>query len=256
MRIQILGCSAGIGAGLRTTSLLVDEQILIDCGTGVGDLAIDALSKIRHVFLTHAHLDHIAALPLLVDTLFKRLTRRPLTLHCELATYRALRRHIFNSEIWPDFFELPVGATPVIRHRPLSNAQSIEVSGLRVEAIEVNHSVPGLAYRIEGPNQAAFAFSGDTSSNDSLWSALNQHDRLDLLLVECAFPETERELSRASAHYCPSLLTNDLIKLKHRPRIYISHLKPGAEHETMRDLRELAPGFELNTLMGGAVFEL
>ncbi|MBI1991107.1 MAG: 3',5'-cyclic-nucleotide phosphodiesterase, partial [Betaproteobacteria bacterium] len=43
MRLRILGCSGGIGRGLRTTSMLLDHDILIDAGTGVGDLSIDEL---------------------------------------------------------------------------------------------------------------------------------------------------------------------------------------------------------------------
>ena len=40
MKIRILGASGGIGALARTTSILVDHDILIDAGTGVGDLAL------------------------------------------------------------------------------------------------------------------------------------------------------------------------------------------------------------------------
>ena len=57
MRIRILGCSGGIGGNLRTTSILIDDDILVDAGTGVGDLSIAELSKIDHVYLTHSHLD-------------------------------------------------------------------------------------------------------------------------------------------------------------------------------------------------------
>ena len=37
MRIRVLGCSGGIGAGSRTTALLIDEDVLIDAGTGIGE---------------------------------------------------------------------------------------------------------------------------------------------------------------------------------------------------------------------------
>jgi ribonuclease BN (tRNA processing enzyme) len=255
MRIHVLGCSAGIGAGLRTTSLLIDDDILIDCGTGVGDLGLDRLVKIRHVFLTHSHLDHIVSLPLFIDTAFEYLRQQPLILHCQDVTYRVLRRHIFNSEIWPDFFALPDPATAVVSFEPLAGGQTVGIDGRSIRAIEVNHAVPGVAYRIEGARHA-LAFSGDTSENDSLWEALNQHAGLDLLLVECAFPEAERELSIVSGHYCPSLLAQDLRKLKYRPRIYITHLKPGAEESTMAEIRSLLPQFEVNRLTGGERFEL
>ncbi|MGB8857237.1 MAG: MBL fold metallo-hydrolase, partial [Burkholderiales bacterium] len=68
MKLKILGCSGGIGGDMRTTSLLIDDDILIDAGTGVGDLSLDDLVRINHIFITHSHLDHVACIPLLVDT--------------------------------------------------------------------------------------------------------------------------------------------------------------------------------------------
>jgi phosphoribosyl 1,2-cyclic phosphodiesterase len=55
---------------------------LLDAGTGIGDLALEDLRTIRHVFLTHAHLDHIAGLPMLVDSIFEENQR------CDLAGFR------------------------------------------------------------------------------------------------------------------------------------------------------------------------
>ena len=42
MKLRILGCSGGISGDLRTTSMLLDHDVLIDAGTGVGDLSIAA----------------------------------------------------------------------------------------------------------------------------------------------------------------------------------------------------------------------
>ncbi len=50
MQIRILGCSGGVGGELRTTSLLVDDDILIDAGTGVGEMTLDEMAGIRHIF--------------------------------------------------------------------------------------------------------------------------------------------------------------------------------------------------------------
>ena len=49
MKIKVLGCSGGIGGALRTTSFLVDDDILIDAGSGVGDLSIEQLPDLFHV---------------------------------------------------------------------------------------------------------------------------------------------------------------------------------------------------------------
>ena len=107
MRVRVLGCSGGIGADLRTTSLLIDDDILIDCGTGVGDLTIQEMTKLRHIYLSHSHLDHIVMLPLLIDTIFDHLQNQPIVVHCLPETYTVLTEPVFNWKVWPNFFELP-----------------------------------------------------------------------------------------------------------------------------------------------------
>jgi hypothetical protein len=45
MQIRVLGCSGSIAAGSRTTSFLVDDDVLVDAGTGVGDLTLDEMTR-------------------------------------------------------------------------------------------------------------------------------------------------------------------------------------------------------------------
>lgn len=255
MRVRILGCSGGIGVNLRTTSLLVDNDILIDCGTGVGELEIEEMAQIRHIFLTHSHMDHIACLPLLVDTLFDRRRGTPLMLHCQPETYDALSRHIFNWKIWPNFFALPDEANAVIRYSPLLPGEISRFGARCIETVKVNHSVPGVAYRIANA-RSALAYSGDTTTNDEFWRALNAHEKLDLLIIECAFSDTDQDLSEKSMHYCPSLLAEDMTKLKHRPKTCITHLKPGEEAHIFEQVRRSLPELDLVRLYGGEVFDL
>ncbi|MDP3228082.1 MAG: MBL fold metallo-hydrolase, partial [Acidovorax sp.] len=102
MKVRVLGCSGAIAKDCRTTSFLIGENILIDAGTGVGDLTLEEMSKIDHVFLTHSHLDHIAALPLMLDAV-SSLRGTPVEVHALPATIAALQAHVFNNVIWPDF---------------------------------------------------------------------------------------------------------------------------------------------------------
>lgn len=254
MQIRVLGCSGGIGEGLDTTCLLVDEQILIDAGTGIGSLPLSALRKIRHVFVTHSHLDHIAGIPLLVDTIFETLDQ-PLTIHARAETIDALRTHIFNNVIWPDFSAIPDRARPALRFETMAAGGVRAVGACTVELIPVNHVIPGAGYRVQCDG-GAFAFSGDTTTNDTFWHALNGHPALDLLIVEAAFPDRDINLCRLAHHYCPSLLARDLNKLRHRPQVYITHLKPGDEDEIVDQCRAGIRDLEVRQLFGGEVFEL
>ncbi len=255
MQLRVLGCSGGIGANLRTTSLLIDEDILVDCGTGVGNLSMEEFTKIRHIFLTHSHLDHVTSLPLLVDTLFDQLQQRPLVLYCQPETFTALKSHIFNWTIWPDFFELPSKVGPVIRYSPLRPGESLRIGDRTVESVKVNHVVPGVGYCISD-STSTMAFSGDTTTNNHFWELLNRQTRLDLLVIECAFSEKARELSKVAKHYCPSLLAEDMGKLHHLPKTCISHLKPGEEITIFNQVREALPHVDLVRLVGGEVFQL
>lgn len=254
MEIKVLGCSGGVGVDLRTTTILVDRDVLIDAGTGVGDLSLDEMSAIRHIFLTHSHLDHIACVPLLVDTLFDRLTT-PITVHAQPVTLEALQNHIFNNVIWPDFTCLPSPEQPVLRFEAMQVGEVCRLGQRTFESIPVNHTVPGVGYRVE-TDTGVFAFSGDTTSNDSFWAGLNAHPRLDILMVEAAFPNEEIELCRRAGHYCPEMLAQDLVKLQHKPRVYISHNKPGAEDRIFSQCREAIASHHIHPLRGGDRFTL
>jgi ribonuclease BN (tRNA processing enzyme) len=255
MRLKVLGCSGGIGVDRRTTSLLVDDDILIDAGSGVGNLSLEEMSRVAHIFLTHSHLDHFAFLPLLVDTMFP-LIKRPLVVHGQSATLKALQDHVFNWAIWPDFSKLPNAQNPVMRYEVMKPGDVVQMGTRSFEMIEVNHIVPCVGYRVAGADGAAFAFSGDTTTNDTLWAALNAHARLDLLIVEAAFPNSEEELSKASRHYTPGMLAADIVKLKHQPKIYISHPKPGQESTIFRECKSAMTNRDINPLAGGETFNL
>lgn len=254
MRLRVLGCSGGIGVDRRTTSLLVDDDILIDAGSGVGNLSLEEMSTLRHVFLTHSHLDHFAFLPLLVDTMFPQI-RAPIVIHGQAETLKALQDHIFNWTVWPDFSKLPNAKNPVMRYEIMKPGEVYTLGHRTLEMIAVNHIVPCVGYRVACPT-GAFAFSGDTTTNDTLWPALNRHANLAILLVEAAFPNAEEELSKAARHYTPKTLAADIVKLKHQPRIYISHPKPGQESTIFEECRAAILNRDVNPLSGGEVFDL
>ena len=256
MKLRILGCSGGIGPGLRTTALMIDEDVLIDCGSGVGDLSQSELDGIQHIFLTHGHLDHIAFIPFLVDSAFEALVDNPVTIHLQIETLNMLREHIFNWQIWPDFAKLPDEKNPVIQYNVITPGQQIKLGNRLIEAIPVTHTQPALGYRVKSPEDGSFAFSGDTKSTDQFWKVLNSYPGLDILIMECAYADHEEALSQIAGHNRPSTLAEDLRKLNHQPDIYITHQKPGEEKQIMHELAELVDGRDLKLLQRGQVFEL
>lgn len=256
MKIRILGCSGGIGPGLRTTSILIDNDILIDCGSGVGDLTMEELSTIKHIFISHGHLDHICFIPFLVDSAFDALVDDPVTIHLKVETLGMLREHIFNWKIWPDFSKLPDASSPVIKYDEIALGQKIKLDGRTIEPIPVTHTQPSLGYRIQSPDGGSFAYSGDTKTTDQFWSVLNDSPGLDILFIECAYLDNEEKLSKVAGHYRPSSLAEDLSKLHHHPELYIMHQKPGEEEQVIHQLTKLLNSREPKLLQRGQVFEI
>ena len=254
MKLRVLGSSGGIGGNLRTTSYLIDDDILIDAGTGVGELTLEEMTRIRHVFLTHTHLDHIACLPLMVDSMFPSITT-PITIHAQATTISVLKEHIFNWHVWPDFSTLPSDENPVMQYEIQEPGEICEIDGRRFEMIAVNHIVPTVGFRIE-TETGVIAFSGDTTTNDNFWDRLNACERLDHLIVEVAFVNALEDLSIRSRHYCPSLLAQDLEKLRHRPHVYLTHNKPAVEADILAECRAAITDRELLPLTGGMIIEV
>ncbi|MEI7841700.1 MAG: 3',5'-cyclic-nucleotide phosphodiesterase [Gallionellaceae bacterium] len=253
MKLRILGCSGGIGGNLRTTSMLLDHDILIDAGTGVGDLSLAEMILIDHVFVTHSHLDHVACIPLLVDSV-GAMRDKPLTVHATAETIATLKQHIFNWSIWPDFSVIPNAQQPCLRYEAIELGKTVDLQGRKVTAIPANHVVPAVGFLLDS-GVASLAFSGDTSVCSALWDTLNSIENLQYLIVETAFSNAELDLALMSKHFCPSLLAKDIVKLKRNPQIYITHLKPGEVELTMQEISECVVGFIPKMLQNGQEFE-
>ncbi|MBA3059022.1 MAG: 3',5'-cyclic-nucleotide phosphodiesterase [Gammaproteobacteria bacterium] len=225
MKVRVLGCSGAIAKDCRTTSFLIDADVLIDAGTGVGDLTLDQMCGIEHVLLTHSHLDHVLALPLMVDATAAR-RRAPVHIHALAGTIAALKAHIFNDVIWPDFSRIPTPEAPFISFHEIQVGQTLQFGRKLIEVLPAVHTVPAVGFAVTEGN-GCWVFTGDTERNPAFWERLNQLNVL-MLVIETAFSNREKELARRSLHLSPHVLADELdcIERGHRYPIYITHTKP------------------------------
>jgi ribonuclease BN (tRNA processing enzyme) len=209
------------------------------------------MGRITDVFLTHSHLDHIAGLAFMADNLFD-LIDHPLRVHATKQTLAAIRDHLFNWTLWPDFSKLPDEKNPLLTWHEVDLGVPYPVNGHVLSAFEVLHTVPGIGYSLEA-DVGTFAFSGDTYACESLWVGLNRLKRLDKLMIEVAFTNDDDELARVARHFTPALLGKELKKLKHKPKLYLTHHKPGCEDEIEAECKKALAGHSYQHLRRGDV---
>jgi ribonuclease BN (tRNA processing enzyme) len=254
MQVRVLGCSGAIAKDCRTTAFLVDSDLLVDAGTGVGDLSLDEMAAIDDVVLTHSHLDHIAALPLMIDAVAS-CRDKPLRVHALRATIEALRTHLFNNVIWPDFASIPTREAPFVSFHDIAIGQELQLGTQALKHIEVLpavHTVPACAFAVRsaqgGPN---WVFSGDTERNPGFWQRVNQLD-VAMLIIETAFSNREQALAQRSLHLSPATLADELAHIaagKNYP-IYITHTKPAETEEIMSQIDALAAASQMRGTQG------
>ena len=232
--LRILGCSGGIGKDLRTTSLLLDDDILIDAGTGVGDLSLDEMAKIDTIFLTHSHLDHIVSVPLLIDSVGAR-RDKPIRVFGLSTTIEALQQHIFNNVIWPDFSKIPSVDRPFLKLYTLNVGEVIAVDTRQITVLPASHSVAAVGYAITA-GQSTVAFSGDSGPCPAFWDAIQTMAGLKHLIVETSFTDKDHVLADLSSHYCPISLSQTFQPIDPAVQLWISHLKPGQAEQIMSEL--------------------
>jgi len=261
MQIRVLGCSGSIAAGNRTTSFLVDDDLLIDAGTGVGDLTLDELTRIEQIFISHSHLDHVLSIGLLADSVARRrgaLQRPPIAVHALPQTLQALRQHIFNGVIWPDFSRLPNALNPVLRFVTIEVGQVLDFGGRQVEVLPAVHTVPAVGFALrhsQGAAPGAWVFSGDTGPNPALWERLAQM-RVATLVIETAFGDEDIELARISRHLSPALLGKELAQLDQPANVFITHIKPGELDAVMAEIGRLDTPHHIRQLAAGQVMQV
>jgi cAMP phosphodiesterase len=253
VNIRALGCYGSDALLQRTTGphtcntcgFLLNGTLLLDAGTVATKLSLNEQKQIRHIILSHLHFDHIKGLPTLADNLSEQMSA-PIVVAAIPEVVHGLQRHIFNTDVYPDFFRIPTPEHPTLTSSCLKPGNVYSFSGIEVTPILVNHTVPTTGFIVQD-RSSAFVYSGDTYSTDELWHEAHRIPHLTAALIECSFPNSMSELARISKHLTPALLAQEVRKLDRDDiSLYAYHLKPAYKDEIIHELRELhIPGLEV-----------
>lgn len=232
MKIKVLGCYGGQLLGFHLTSFLVNDTILLDAGSPTEALTLEQQGKINHIFLSHTHLDHIKDIAFLADNRsLKRISNSNagncITIHSLQENLDALKDHFLNDKIWPDFTKIPTRSDPTLCLEALKPEQTVEVDGIKITPIEVNHPVPCTGFLLD-QDGTQFLYSADTGSTDRIWEIANQQPNLKGIIIDCSFTNAHQRIADLSGHLTPKGMAAELRKLDKFGQIpiYLYHMKP------------------------------
>lgn len=238
MRFRVLGSSGGSAPGRFVASYLINDEVAIDAGGLTAALELEAQERVRHVLLSHSHLDHHCGLPFLADNVFGRLDQ-PIQVRATKEVIDSLRKHVFNDIIWPDFTRLPGPDNPTLVLEPIPIGQPVHLGKVSVMAIPVHHLTPTVGFLIEDQDGDGVIYTSDTGPTDRVWEVASKHPRLKAIVTEVSFSSDAELIANASGHMTPRLLEKELQKLQSEVPVFLTHLKPAHRKRILAEVKTL-----------------
>lgn len=241
MRIKVLGCSGGKLPGHNIPGFLLNNDIVFDAGTLTGVLDMKAQLRIKNIFVTHAHLDHIRSIPFLADNITNssEKAKHRVNIFSIYPVIKTIKKHLFNSAVWPDFTIIPRPEDAFLNLMEVKTGKSLLINSYTITPYKVNHTVPAVGFLVEDKKQKRFFYTGDTGPTFGTWGEIGDK-QIHCLIIDVSFPDSMEDLAIQTGHLTPRLLKRELLKIKHLPeQICVTHRKPQFLKSIKADLERL-----------------
>jgi len=225
------------GTSQFLTSFVINNTLAIDAGSLGFQEDLQFQCGVRHVFLTHGHVDHIASLPIFLETVYSPESAPPI-IYSLPETWDAIQRHMFNDLLYPDFIRISAEGHPILEWQALTPLQPVSAANLRVTPIPVHHPIPTVGYLVEDEH-AAIAFITDTGPSDEIWRECASRPNLRAVFLECAFPTSLHWLADRAGHMSTDQMPAELAKLTRGVPVYAIHIKPHFRVKILDELKDL-----------------
>jgi ribonuclease BN (tRNA processing enzyme) len=237
MLVRIIGGHGGVAPGFRATSYLIDGKLLIDAGSVASGILIDEQVLIDHILISHAHLDHISDLAFISDNCFG-LKGKPFQVYSNQLVKDAIKTHLMNDIIWPDFSKLPNTQNPTMAFNVIESEKVIQLGEYKIISIKVNHPLDGMGFIVEKKNTSVL-FTQDTGPTDRIWEIAHGIKNLKAIFTEVSFPDRLKDVARMSQHHTPATMKEEIKKMPKDIPIFLGHLKPNFQTLLYKEIEEI-----------------
>jgi ribonuclease BN (tRNA processing enzyme) len=238
MKITLLPSSvAGNPDHQYLSSWLINDTVAVDAGSLGFWGSPQEQARVRHVFLSHTHMDHLASLPIFVENAYEG-KAEAVTIHGSRTVLECCQKHLFNEEVWPDFIALSRGEKPFLHLSNFEAGETLAIDGLRVTAVALDHVVPTVGFVI-ADGDSSIALISDTGPTEEIWQQINKTANMRAVFVETTFPDELTWLADVSKHLTPGSLARQVAKLTRPTRLIIIHLKARYKDQVIAELRAM-----------------
>jgi ribonuclease Z len=233
MNVVLLGSGGYFPTRERQTSciMLPDIGIVLDAGTGMSRLGNYLRTERLDVFLSHAHLDHVAGLTYLINVVPAEIVRNTIV-HGEAGKLAAIREHVFAEPIFP--------VAPTFRFEPLGGICSLPGGG-SLSHFDLKHPGGSIGFRLDWPGRS-MAYVTDTVA-DTNADYVDKIRGVDLLIHEAYFADDAGDLPSITGHSCLHAVV-EVAAAANVGRLVLVHLDPKSPLDSTIDLSEARRVFE------------
>lgn len=237
MKVQVLGGHGGQARGFSTTSFLIDDILLLDCGAVTTSLSVEDQARIENILISHCHLDHTKDIAFLCDNCFG-MKPQPFEVHSHRTVNQLIKTHIFNDVLWPDFSVLPSVDEPTVHFNDLAPEKTVKIGDYEITPVPVSHPNDAMGFIIE-KDRKAILFTVDTGPTERIWELGKRNKNIKAIFTEVSFPNSLQKVATLSDHHTARTLQQELGKMPADVPVILTHLKPAFTERIMNEVNEL-----------------
>jgi ribonuclease BN (tRNA processing enzyme) len=252
MRVTLIPSSVSGEALQFLTSFLINDTLAIDAGSLGLYLTPREQGQVKHILISHSHLDHLASLPIFLDTVYDG-SGDCVTIHASGFVLDVLRKDMFSNRLYPDFIHISTIRPPYLKLSELKAGQPVELEGLHITPVEVNHAVPTLGFVIRDA-AATVVIPSDTGPTEEIWQVASRAPNLKAVFLEMVFPEAMGWLADIAKHLTPSLFAREMQKVPAGVQFLAVHIHPRHRQQVIREMEALGLA-HVEPCQAGVVYE-
>lgn len=112
--------------------------------------------KIKNIFITHAHFDHLRSIPFFTENIIVRNLDHRVNILSIYPVLKVIKKHLFNISMWPDFTIISHPDNAIVNLIELKPRNPLKIDNISVTPYEVNHTVPSVGYMVEDKMEKSF----------------------------------------------------------------------------------------------------